>query len=75
MNQEIIGELEGGTCSNGAKIKIMGSEIKEDYDVNVMTFQVEAQAMQQTEHLFLVFSKYKSLGKYAPVFKTECKKP
>lgn len=42
MNQEIIGELEGGTCSNGAKIKIMGSEIKEDYDVNVMTFQVEA---------------------------------
>ena len=73
-NQEIEGPLTGGPRNTGAKVKIMATELKNNYDSETCTFSTEY-LCSESDHIFLVFNKFKSPGNYQPIYKTECKLP
>ena len=49
----------------------MGTEKKANYGANEANFQVEC-TMNNSGLVFALINKFKSAGKYHPVYKTEC---
>lgn len=53
-------------------VKISGEEKKPNYGANEALFQLDLQS-SVNDNVFIVINKFKSPGKYAPVYKTETK--
>jgi len=56
-NQEIEGILSGSPNSDGkAKVKISGTELKEDFDKTICTFNLKLEGMKSSGYIFLTFN-------------------
>jgi len=64
VDQEHVGNLSGGSKSSGAKAKIMGTELKDDYDSTNCQFKCEWTGTDYSDHVFLVLNKVKTPGKF-----------
>ena len=72
-NQEYSGQLTGG--KRGGKVKVMATEKKQNYGKTLCTFTVDIDKKGMVhDPIFFTISKYRSPGKYQPVYKSECKK-
>ena len=74
-NQELTGPLESSVRANSGQIKVMAEEKKADYGRMQASFTVSAGLSSQDfgANFFMTINKFKSPGKYQPVYKTETK--
>ena len=60
------------TLNINSSIKITAQEKKPNYGANEAIFQIDLQSSTR-DNVFIVINKFKSPGRYIPVFKTETK--
>jgi hypothetical protein len=59
----------------GSKVKIMALEKKANYGNIMSTFTIDVKLAGTKDIIFLTLNKFKSRGKYSPIWKTECLEP
>ena len=59
----------------GSKVRIMALEKKANFGNITSTFTIDVKLSGIKDIIFLTLNKFKSRGKYSPVWKTECLEP